>query len=153
LASQLLERPLSVLGSLLGVVFRRPSPAVHQKIADQQLLTSDWIEIKLDKPLPRLGDFHEIGLALMDPFKVDLLGPLVVRASNGSLVSPEVELITSDGLRVLLTCSGGIGQQFMSYRLYDESRRPDFVCIRVRADHEIPLTGVYWTGIVLRNMK
>ena len=153
MASQLLEKPLAVFDSLLGAVFRRRSPAVHQQIADQQLLTSDWIDIKLDKPLPRLGDFHEIGLALMEPCKVDLLGPLAVRVSNGALVEPEVELVTLDGLHVKLTCTGTIGEEFMCYRLDDDSIREDCVGIRLRADYEIPLAGVYWTGIVLKNMK
>lgn len=144
---------MSILESLLGAVFRRRSPAVHQELAGEQLLTSDWIEIKLDKPLPRLGDYHEIGLALMEPFKVDLLGPLVVRVSNGLLVSPEVEMVTSDGLHVKLTCTGTIGEEFMTYRLRNDSIKEHCVGIRLRADYEIPLAGVYWTGIVLKNMK
>lgn len=152
MASQLLEKPLAAFESLLGVVLRRRSPAAHEKIADLQLLTSEWIEIKLDKPLPRLGDFHEIGLALMEPFKIDLFGPLGVRVSDDILVEPEVELVTSDGRHVKLTCTGTIGEEFMCYRL-DDSIREDCVGIRLRADHEIPLAGVYWTGIVPKNMK
>ena len=133
-------------------LLQRPSPFIDRKVAGQQVLRPDWAEIRLDQPLKPIGDYQEIGLVLAKPLELDLLRPRGVRVSDGSLVLPEVELITADGISVKLRCSGSRGEQTITYRLKDESIKQDYDRIRIRADHEVPLEAIYWNGIVIKNM-
>jgi hypothetical protein len=141
-----------LFGSFLTWLLKRPSPFIDRKVAGQQILRRDWTEIKLNQPLKPVGDYQQISLCFSESFKMDLLGPLKVRVSNGLLVLPEVELITPNDDRVALKCSGARGAQSLTYRLKDESIKQDYDRIRMRADHEVPLEAIYWTGIVIKNM-
>ena len=126
-----------LLGSFLSGLLQRPNPFIDRKVAEQQVLGPEWTEIKLDQPLKPVGDYQVIGLTLAPPLELDLMGPLGVRVSNGSLVLPEVELLTADGGTMPLRCSGSRGKTTLTYRLKDESVKQDYNRIRIRADHEI----------------
>jgi hypothetical protein len=128
------------------------SPFIDRKIADQQILCQDWTEIKLDQPLKPVGDVQEVGLCLAKPLELDLIGPSGVRVADGSLVVPEVELLTSEGLTARLRLSGSRGKTTMTYRLKDEFIKQDYDRIRIRADGEMQLKSIYWTGIIIKNM-
>lgn len=141
-----------LLGSLLGGPLQRPSPFIDRKVAERQVLGPDWTEIKLDQPVKPVGDYQQIGLTLAPPLELDLLGPLGVRVSNGSLILPEVELLTADNVTMRTKCSGSRGKTTLTYRLKDESVKQDYNRIRIRADQEIRLKAIYWTGIVIKNM-
>ena len=71
---------------------------------------------------------------------------------DGSYVLPEVETVTAEGLTVKWDYSGQRGDTSLTYRLADESIKHEYVRIRVRADQEISLEAIYWTGVVIRNM-
>ena len=141
-----------ICGAFLSGLFQRPSPFIDREVAGKQVLRSEWTEIKLDQPLKPVGDRQEIGLYLAEPFKMDLLDSLGVRVADGTLIVPEVELVTSEGRTVKMKCSGSRGEETLTYRLQDESVKQDYVRIRIRADREIPLEAIYWTGIVIKNM-
>lgn len=140
-----------LLGSLLGGLLQRPSPFIDRKVAGQQVVGPDWIEIKLDQPLKPVGDYQEIGLVLAEPLELDLLEPRGIRL-NGSVVLPDVELLTSAGITMPMKWSGARGKTTMTYRLKDESIKQDYDRIRIRSDHELRLRAIYWTGIVKKNM-
>jgi hypothetical protein len=40
----------------------------------------------------------------------------------------------------------------MTYRLKDEFIKQDYDRIRIRADGEMQLKSIYWTGIIIKNM-
>lgn len=142
-----------MLGSFLNWLMRwRPNPYIDRQVAEQQLLGPEWIEIKPDQPLKPVGDYQMIGLTLAPPLEMDLLEPLGVRVSNGSLVVPEVELLTADGITMQTRCSGSRGKTTLTYSLPDESAKQDYNRIRIRADEEVRLSAVYWTGFVIKNM-
>ena len=141
-----------LLGSFLSGLLQRPNPFIDRKVAEQQVLGPDWIEVKLEQPLKPVGDYQEIGLTLAPPLELDILGPLGVRISNGSLVLPEVELLTPDGVTMPTRCSGSRGKTTLTYRLKDQSIKQEYNRIRIRADQEVRLSAVYWTGIVIKNM-
>jgi hypothetical protein len=61
-------------------------------------------------------------------------------------------LITADGRAMKMKCSGSRGEETLTYRLQDNSVKQDYVRIRMRADKEIRLEAIYWTGIVIKNM-
>ena len=136
---------------LLGL-FQRPSPFIDRKVADQHVIRPDWVEIRLDQPLKPVGDYQEIGLVLLKPYEIDLFQPRGVRVPDGSLIMPEVELLTSDGRTIPMKYSGARGKTTITYRLKDESVKQDYDRIRIRADQEISLKAIYWTGIVKKNM-
>lgn len=142
-----------LFGSFLGGLLQRPSPFIDRKVADHLVLRPDWAEIKLDQPLKPVGDYQLIGLVLAKPLELDLLGPPGVRLSNGTIVLPEVELLTSEGLTMRTRYSGSRGKTTITYRLKDESVKQDYDRIRIRADHEVPLKAIYWTGFVIKNMR
>jgi hypothetical protein len=134
-------------------LFQRPSPYIDQKIVGHQTLRSEWSEIKLDKPLKPIGDRQEIGLVLAAPYALKLVTPQgVIQLSDGTVIRPEVELIGSDDLPVQMRYSGSRGRKMIVFSLKDESIKKDYVRIRLRADREIPLDAVFWSGIVIKNM-
>jgi hypothetical protein len=139
-----------LLGSISGLL-QRPNPFIDRKVAEHQELGPDWIEIRLEQPLKPVGDYQEVGLTLAAPLELDLLGPPGVQV-NGSLVLPEVELLTADGVTMQTRCSGSRGKTTLSYRLKDPSVKQDYNRIRIRADQQVRLSAVYWTGIVIKNM-
>ena len=141
-----------LFGLFLSGFLQRPSPFIDRKIADQQVLRPDWTEVKLDQPLTPVGDYQEIGLVLAEPLELDLLRPQGVRLSDGTMVLPKVELLTSDGHTTLMRWSGARGKTTITYRLKDESIKQDYNRIRIRADREVRLDSIYWTGIVKKNI-
>jgi hypothetical protein len=143
---------LFLLGSLLSGLLQRPNPFIDRKVSERQVVGPDWTEIKLNQPLKPVGDRQEIGLTLAPPLELDLLGPLGVRVSDGSLIVPEVELLTAEGGTMQTRCSGSRGKTTLTYRLKDQSVKQDYNRIRIRADQEIRLRAIYWTGIVIKNM-
>jgi len=51
-----------------------------------------------------------------------------------------------------MKCSGSRAEETLTYRLQHNSVKQDYVRIRTRADKEIGLEAIYWTGIVIKNM-
>lgn len=100
-----------LLGSFLSGLLQRPNPFKDRKVAEHQVVSSDWTKIKLDQPLKSVGDYQQIGLVLAPPLELDLLGPLGVRVASGSLILPEVELLTAEGVTMRTRCSGSRGKQ------------------------------------------
>jgi hypothetical protein len=141
-----------ICGALLSGLFQRPSPFIDREVAGAQVLRPEWTEIKVDQPMKPVGDRQEIGLYLAEPFKLDLMDPSGVRVADGTLVVPEVELVTADGRAMKMKCTGSRGEETLTYRLQDSSVKQDYVRIRIRADQEIRLEAIYWTGIVIKNM-
>lgn len=142
-----------LLGSFLSGLLQRPNPFIDRKVAGQQILGPDWLEIKVDKLLKPVGDRQEIGLYLADPFRIDLLDPLIgVRVADGTMVMPEVELVTPDGHTMTMRLSGSRGEETLTYRSKDQSVKQDYDRIRIRAAQEVRLEAIYWTGIVIKNM-
>ena len=139
-------------GSFLRGLFRRRSPFIDSKVAGPQVLRSEWAEIDVDKPLKPIGDHQEIGLYLTKPCPLDPWKPRGILMPDGSYVLPEVETVTSEGLAVKWEYSGQRGELSLTYRLIDESIKHEYVRIRVRADQEIPLEAIYWTGFIIKNM-
>ena len=141
-----------ICGAFLTGLFQRPSPFIDREVAGKQILGPEWKEIKLDQPLKPVGDRQAIGLYLAEPFKLDLMDPSGVRVSDGTLIVPEVELITAAGRVMKMKCTGSRGEETLTYRAQDQSVKQDYVRIRIRADQEIRLDAIYWTGIVIKNM-
>src|SRR5688572_7860082 len=141
-----------LLGSFLGGLLQGPSPFIDRKVAGQQVVGPEWIEIKVDEPLKPIGDYQEVGLTLEPPLELDLLGPFGVRVADGSLILPEVELVTANGETMPTKCSGSRGKTTLTYRLKDKTAKQDYNRIRIRADKEVRLKAVYWTGKVIKNM-
>ena len=67
------------------------------------------------------------------------------------MVVPEVVLVTADG-HTLVRGSGTRGEETLTYRLKDASVKQDYDRIRIRADQEVRLEAIYWTGIIIRNI-
>ena len=139
-------------GSFLSGLFQRPSPFIDSKVAGPQVLRSEWTEIKVDKPLKPIGDRQQISLYLTKPCRRDPWKPPGIPMPDGSYVLPELETVTAEGLTVKWKYSGQRGATSLTYRMEDESIKHEYVSIRVRADQEIPLEAIYWTGIVIKNM-
>lgn len=93
-----------LLGSFISRVLQRPNPFIDRKVAEHQDVGPDWIEIRLEQPLKPVGDYQEVGLTLAAPLELDLLEPLGVQV-NGSIVLPEVELLTADNVTMRTRCS------------------------------------------------
>jgi hypothetical protein len=135
-------------------MFQARSPWVDEKIAGPMTISTEWAEIRPEKPLKRTGDHQEIGLYVGEPFIVvfDSLDSHGIRMPDGSIVSPEVQLVDTEGNTVTLKFSGARGKETISYRLPDEQKERQYRSVRIRAEREIQLKSVYWTGIVIKNM-
>ena len=144
---------LVLCASFLCGLFQRPSPFINQKIAGPQTLCPEWSEIKVDKPLRPIGDYQQIGLVLAAPNALEFLTPSgVIQLVDGRTIHPEVELIGSDDLPFQMIYRGSRGRKMIVFDLKDKSIKKDYVRIRLRADQEIPLEAVFWSGIVIKNM-
>jgi len=143
---------LDLLDCILTALVHRRSPFIDRKVVKNCVIRPDWTEIQVDEPLKPIGDYQQIGLYLAEPFKMDLDEPFGIRVPDGSLVVPEVELVAADGRVAPMKRSGARGTRSINYRLQDESLKQDYVRIRLRADQDIPLDAIFWSGIVIKNM-
>jgi hypothetical protein len=143
-----------VLLATLGgyhLMFQR-NPYIDRKVAGPTTVDSSWSEITPDEPLKPKGDAQEVGLYLEEPYKHELLGPDGVRMPDGSIVLPQVQIVDSDGNILELSFSGARGEQCIIYRIPKGQGKTSYQALRVRADREITLKSIYWTGRIFRNM-
>jgi hypothetical protein len=139
----------------MGALLQRPQPFKDRKVAGRQVARPDWTEIKVDQLMTPVGDYQEINLVLEPPYELDLVRrrPAGVQFPDGTIILPEVELLTPDGVTAQMKYTGSRGKSTITYRLKDETIKRDYDRIRIRADRELPLTGIYWTGITIKYMK
>lgn len=133
-------------------VFQRHSPYVDEKISGPLTVSAEWEEIRPKNPLKRTGDHQEVGLYVAEPFSVVVESPRSygVRMPDGSLVTPEVQVIDAEGNTITLKFSSARGKKTMTYRLPDN--RLEYRAVRLRAERQIRLDAVYWSGIIIKNM-
>lgn len=135
-------------------ILQGPSPYIDRKIAGPTKISTEWVEITPSETLQPKGDYQEIGLSLADPYLLPLAArpSAGVRMPDGSSVVPEVEIVDTQGNSFTLKISGARGEKLIEYRLRGEQVGREYRTVRIRAEQEIQLKSVYWTGFVIKNM-
>jgi hypothetical protein len=135
-------------------IFQTRSPYIDRKIAGPTTISNEWVEITPNKTLEPKGDYQEIGLRLAVPYVVPIgdKPSAGVKMPDGSKVVPEVEIVDVDGNKFTLKISGSRGDNVLEYRLRGDQVGRKYRTVRIRAEREIQLTSVYWTGFVIKNM-
>jgi hypothetical protein len=143
---------LLAFGAYQFGVFQKASPYVDQKIAGSTTISTEWIEIKPEKSLKRTGDYQEIGLYVEEPYTVEFnsLASSGIRMPDGSVVTPDVELIDTRGNTVVAKVSAARGRKCLTYRV--PASLSEYTSVRIRAQQQISLDSVYWSGFIIKNM-
>ena len=131
------------------------SPYIDRKIAGPTTISNEWVEITPNETLEPKGDYQEVALGLAAPYIVPIKEdrPLDgVKMPDGSRVAPEVEMIDVQGNKFTLNISGARGESLLEYRLRGDQVGRKYRTVRIRAEREIQLRSVYWTGFVIKNM-
>lgn len=72
---------------------------------------------------------------------------------DGSRVVPEVQIMDGAGNTFTLKITGARGKESLEYGLLAaEQAGRRYRTVRIRADREIHLESVWWTGVVIKNM-
>lgn len=135
-------------------MFQRHSPYVHQKISGPVTVSNEWTEVKPEEPLRLTGDYQEIGLYVEKPLTAvfDSSTSGGIRTPDGSLIMPEVEVVDDNNKTFECKFSGAWGSNAIRFRLPDVRPNAEYKVVRIRADRLVQLDGVYWTGVIIKNL-
>lgn len=135
-------------------MLQTPSPYIDRKIAGPTTISNEWVEVTPNEKLAPKGDYQEVALGLAAPYIVPISDrpSAGVRMPDGSNVVPEVEIIDMQGNKFSLKISGTRGEILLEYRLRGDQVGREYRTVRIRAEREIQLSSVYWTGFIVKNM-
>jgi len=131
-----------------GDIFRFFFPYLDQDLAGQIVISSEWTEIVPKKPFQVDRQIQMIVLDLDKSINLQRDGFGLI-LPDGSVVTPEVELIDLEGKAYPLDSpSEHLGDNGFKYRQFSSRNRlPDgkiFRSVRIRADKPVRCNRVFW---------
>ena len=116
---------------------------INRTIKGKTTVTSEWMQITLDKPLKPERDVQVIMLYLEEPYVGDFEAK-AVRLPDGTLVQPEVQLLDTAGKTYTLKYYGFFGRKLIMFTLPDELMGRDYSTVRLRSDKPIRCKEIIW---------
>ena len=138
---------LAAVGAYCLTKRQRRSPFTDHTIASVTTISTEWLEITPEKPLKPEKDEQQVGLYLEGPFSSPLDAPDGVRVADASVVTPEVELVDTEGNVIRLEWSGTRGTRILSFGLLKKLGGREYRTVRIRADKPIKCKEILWTNI------
>src|SRR5689334_6889668 len=124
---------------------------VDRTIKKDTTLTSQWVDITLDKPLKPQRGVQAVMLYLADPYEADL-EMKGVRMGDGSFVKPEVQLVDTAGNTYLLEYYGLFGRKLIIFTLRDQLMGREYRTVRVRSEKPIHCREIFWRCYYTRDI-
>jgi hypothetical protein len=121
-------------------------------IKERTTLTSEWLEISADPPLKPEQEEHEIALYLEEPFGRDLEAK-GVRLADGSVITPEIQLIDQDGKSYDLKYYGKRGPQLIEFTLRGQLDGKIYPKVRIRSEKPITCKAILWSNWNLKDIQ
>jgi len=129
---------------LLSVCGGRQS-FLDRTIKGPTTLTPEWTEIVVTPPLQPERDEHDIVLYLEEPFGRDLQAK-GVRLPDGSVITPDIQLIDSDGKTYDLTYVGHRGPQLVRFTLRGRLDNREYQKVRIRSEKPVKCKEIIWSN-------
>jgi hypothetical protein len=141
--------PLGILSAIVGAniiggVYRSTiNPYLDSELAQNLTLTNEWVEIAPAKPLRAERQIQYLILTFAESGAPDV-PKSGIRLPNGSVVTPEVQLIDQNGRTYNLhaVAFGSSGLSFASQTDLPKDRT--FQTVRLRSNETIHVTSVHW---------
>jgi hypothetical protein len=141
--------PLIILGvSMSAELYRFFNPYLDQDIAGPVTISSEWLEIVPKKPLRVERQIQMIVLDLDKSIKLERDGWGLV-LPDGSIVTPEVQLIDEDGKTYNLDhasswSSPSTGVTYREFSLSDLPTSKAYRAVRLRSDKPVRCNRIFW---------
>jgi hypothetical protein len=131
-----------------GDIFRFFFPYLDQDLAGQVVISSEWTEIAPKKPFQVDRQIQMIVLDLDKSINLERDGFGLV-LPDGSVVTPEVELIDQEGKAYPLDApSASLNSTGVKYRQFSSGKElPSgkiFRAVRIRADKPVRCNRIFW---------
>jgi hypothetical protein len=130
---------------ILLTVCQRRETFFDRTIKGPTTLSSEWMEISVDPPLKPDREEHDIVLYLEEPFGRDL-ETKGVRLPDGSVITPEIQLIDQDGKSYDLKYYGKRGPQLIEFTLRGQLDGKVYPKVRVRSEKPITCKAILWSN-------
>lgn len=120
------------------------------KLSGPVTVTSDWTELKAEKPLKADKDIQWVLLELEAPFQENSrLGPDSkggILTPDGKVVNPEIEVVDQYGNTFSLIWSGTRGGGSGYHLAYPKEfpRDREYKMVRIRSSRPIKCKAIYW---------
>ena len=116
-------------------------------------LSSEWIEITPDKPLKPEREYQQIVLSLSEPFLGDFEAK-GVRLLDGSIITPQVQLVDQNGDTFDLKYGGFRGRMNIYYSNFDQLPKDrEYRTVRIRSEKPINCKRILWSCYYQRDLN
>lgn len=118
---------------------------IDRTIKGPTTLNSEWLEIAVSPPLRPERDEHDIVLYLEEPFGRDLQAK-GVRLPDGSVITPEIQVIDLEGKAYDLRFVGMRGPQLIRFTLRGQLDGRQYAKVRIRSEKPIRCKEIFWSN-------
>lgn len=141
---------LALVGCVLllggGALCQRHSPFLDLELKGDVTLSPEWTEITPDKPLKPTREFQQVVLGLSEPYVGDFLAK-GVRVPDGSIVTPQVQLVDEKGNVFDLKYGGFRGRMNIYFSNFDQLPKDrNYRTVRIRSEKPIHCNKIYWSS-------
>jgi len=128
----------------------------ENNLADEVLITSEWIEVGSKDTLKIEKDVHYLSIVLKPKYELDMVNK-GIKTPEGGLIKPEIILVDSKGGKKPLTVSGGrrAGNNVYVNFGHEKEIPADlkYSKIMIRSDKPLPVNKLIWSGYNIRDLK
>ena len=134
--------------SKLGEIYRLFNPYLDQEIAGPTIVSSEWLEFVPKRPLKVERQIQMIVLDLDKSITLERDGAGLV-LPDGSVVTPEVQIIGDDGKTYSLNHPSSwsnpqTGTTYVEFSLPDLPKDRAYSKVRIRADKPVRCKRIFW---------
>jgi hypothetical protein len=135
--------PVVIVGLYMSVdLYHFFNPYLDREISGPMTISSQWIEIVPKKPLSVQRQIQYMILDVIDPFDPDY-DQWSLRLQDGSIVTPEVQLVDESGNTYNLT-SPALDSKGIGFRNSELPKDRAYRAVRIRSNKPIKLSRIYW---------
>lgn len=140
-------------------IYRVYNPYLEYEISGPMTVSEEWTEISFTKLLSPQRSENEISLDLENTYSPSRNEEGLI-SSDGSIVSPEIQLVDQEGNIFELNKVIGLGPQGFSKGMIDPKTWQDtlpkdrsYKAIRIRSDKPLKVTRIFWRSYDPKDMK
>lgn len=130
----------------VGRIYRWHNPYLDQELAGPTITTTQWLEITPESPLRITRQRHLVALDLDRSIRTGVGGARLI-LPDGSLVSPQVELVSSDGVTYELnepSLFESTTETLAYFTGEDLPKDKTYVRVRIRTDKPVRCRRIFW---------
>jgi hypothetical protein len=148
---------LAIIGCVIlltvGALCQRSTPFLDLEIKGEVTLSPEWLEIKPNKPLKPTREFQQVVLGLAEPYVGDF-GAKGVRLPDGSVVTPQVQLVDENGNIFDLKYGGFRGRMNIYFSNFEQLPKDrNYRTVRIRSEKPIHCNKIFWSSYYSKDLE